>query len=97
MMEIENEGDILDGVPSLHRSENTTWFPMGLPSPHTSVLNCPLNMRGEATGELRCFPTLPPASLREHCHSFLGHPFPCQAEKVFISALTLVKNLRVFS
>ena len=74
-MEIENEGDILDGVPSLHRSENTTWFPMGLPSPHTSVLNCPLNMRGEATGELRCFPTLPPASLRKPCPEFSGPLF----------------------
>ena len=32
MMEIEYEGDILGGVPSLSRSKNTTWFPTGLAS-----------------------------------------------------------------
>lgn len=80
--------------PTLFKKYHTVSHGLAL----TLVLNCPLNKRGKATVELRYFPNLPPASLTESpVQSFLGHSFPCQAEKVFISALTLVENLRVFS
>ena len=66
----------------------------------TSHLSAELSSKYERRSHwgTKVLPNFAPSHLLESpVQSFLGHSFPCQAEKVFISALTLVKNLRVFS
>lgn len=43
------------------------------------------------------FQLCPRQPLQSPVFSSVGHSFPCRAEKVFISALTLAENLRIFS